>query len=235
MFFIISTLFVWLLSDQIFKHFRKEKSSIQKHELLTQIPKGFSSFGIDISHHQGKIDWEELLIDNDMDSIISFVYCKATEGEDLTDKKWKYNRASLLNLQKIHGAYHFFTQSNPAKQAENFINNWKVRYGDLPPVLDVEIDFPSDKELISSMKIWLKIVEEHSGMKPVIYCNLHFYNTKFKEEFKDHLFWIAAYTRTPDCINDKRIIHWQFSDQGQIPSLKGRIDLNVSKIGYLSH
>lgn len=210
-----------------------DKKATIKSELIASIPDGFSSFGIDVSHHQGSIDWENLFYENELDSAISFIYCKATEGIDHVDSEWSKNRSKLLELGKFHGAYHFFsTKSDALLQAEHFMKHWKKEALDLPPVLDVETEAPNDKLLIQSMKIWLRKVEKETGMRPVIYTSLHFYETKFQSEFKDYLFWIAAYSRKPQCLTDERIIHWQYSDRGELPGIGEKIDFNVSKTDF---
>jgi lysozyme len=202
-------------------------------ELVSSIPEGFSSFGIDVSHHQGTIDWQAVFIENGMDTVVHFVYCKATEGTDHVDTEWKRNRKQLMELNIIHGAYHFFSlTSDPVAQAEHFLNHWNKQDGDLPPVLDVETEGISDAELIKRMKVWLEHIESKTGMRPVIYTSLHFFETKFQDHFKDHKFWIAAYSRRPDCIEDSRIIHWQYSESGLIPGIDEATDLNVSKTTY---
>ncbi len=43
-------------------------------------------FGLDISHHQGEIDWDKLSEQN-----IDFIYIKATEGDDWVDNRFKIN------------------------------------------------------------------------------------------------------------------------------------------------
>ncbi len=212
--------------------YRKDLNEHKRHLLLKEIPDGFSSFGIDVSHHQGKIDWNEVFHGYNLDSVVQFVYCKATEGADHLDKQWVSNRNQLTNLGVLHGAYHFFsTTSDPILQAEYFLENWNKTDGDLPPVLDVETDGLPDKDLISRMQLWLDHVEQKSGMRPVIYTSLHFYETKFAGYFRDYKFWIAAYSRQPQ-LEDPRIIHWQYTEKGQVPGIKGNVDLNVSKITY---
>jgi lysozyme len=213
--------------------YKKDLNAQKRHMLLTEMPAGFSSFGIDVSHHQGKIDWDALLHTHDLDSVIHFVYCKATEGADHVDKQWENNRKSLSNLGVLHGAYHFFSNtSDPIHQADHFLSNWKKTDDDLPPVLDVETDGLPDKDLIGRMQQWLDHVEVKSGMRPVIYTSLHFYETKFKGYFRDYKFWIAAYSRQPD-MEDPRVIHWQYSESGSIPGIRKKVDLNVSKIAFL--
>ena len=206
---------------------------INKNTFVNQIPKGFESFGIDISHHQGKIDWKVLLDDEKFDTIIQFVYCKATEGNSHLDTKWEENRKILNNKGIPNGAYHFFTpKDTPLPQAEHFLNHWKKREVDLPPVLDVETEGISDEDLRNKMEVWLKEVEKKSGMRPIIYTSYHFFDTKFKDYFKEYKFWIAAYSRKPECIDDNRILHWQYSESGSLPGIDELVDFNVSKIAF---
>lgn len=213
-------------------YFKDVKSPTVKNVIST-IPENFPSFGIDVSHHQGKIDWENLFVTERYDTVIHFVYCKATEGTDHVDTRWQRNRKNLQKLQIPHGAYHFFsTKTAPRPQATHFLNHWKKSETDLPPVLDVETEGFSDKDLIAKMKIWLTEVENKTGMRPIIYTSLHFFETKFKNDFKDYKFWIASYTCIPGCIDDSRIIHWQYSETGELPGIKEKIDFNVSKILY---
>ena len=207
------------------------RSEVAKEKIVRTIPYGFSSFGIDISHHQGEIDWEELISEQGYDTIIHFVYCKTTEGTDHLDTKWYHNRKHLKRLDVPNGAYHFFRNSDPITQADFFLKHWIHRTEDLPPMLDVEYECANNPELISDMRTWLKHVEEKTGMRPVIYTSLHLYETKFQEDLLDYKFWVASYSRRPEQLDtDDRIIHWQFSSDGHLPGIDHRIDMNVSKI-----
>jgi lysozyme len=197
------------------------------------VPEGFPTIGIDVSHHQGEMDWDRLFNKTGYDSLIHFVYCKATEGNTHLDTQWERNRRMLNDLGIPNGAYHFFIPTDePRPQAKHFLAHWKKRDIDLPPALDVEKEGFSDEDLIAKMKIWLNEVENKTGMRPIIYTSLNFYETKFQNDFKNYKFWIAAYSRKPPCINDERIIHWQFSETGRIPGTREKVDLNVSKLEY---
>lgn len=222
-----------VLIGLVYVYYKKDNRIIKREHVIKSIPPGFPSFGIDISHHQGEIDWETLLKKEHYDTIIQFVYCKATEGSDHIDTKWKKNRALLQQLAIPNGAYHFFQpKSEPRPQAKHFLNIWKKTDLDLPPVLDVETEGFSDEDLRKKMEIWLEEVEKQTGMRPIIYTSLNFFETKFKDHFKNYKFWIAAYSRKPECIDDSRIIHWQYSEDGELPGINEKVDFNVSKISY---
>lgn len=225
--------FIIGLAGLAYYYYTRDKKVISTKELVASIPKGFPSFGIDISHHQGEIDWEELMVTQRFDTIVRFVYCKATEGASFIDSRWEENRAKLNELDIPNGAYHFFLPKSPPRpQVDHFLSVWQKGDLDLPPVLDVESEGFSDKDLIAKLKIWLEEVEKRTGMRPVIYTSMNFFETKFINEFKDYKFWIAAYSQKPACLEDGRVIHWQYSDAGQLPGIDELVDLNVSKVSY---
>ena len=214
-----------------FQYFNKKNVTPIKFNELPSFPEGFKSYGIDISHHQDEVDWD--LFSEHNDSTIKFIYCKVSEGVDLTDRQWRKNHSALQRLKLPHGGYHFFRpNSDPEKQAENFLAHYMSFEKSLPPALDVEIEDNSDSELILKMKIWLKIVEKKTGKRPIIYTSYHFYSKKFEGEFDNYKFWIASYSDKSHRLKNKQIIHWQFSEKGKIPGIKGFVDLNYSKIEF---
>ena len=218
-FFILGILVTLILARTQFK----KKSPDQ----FRALPESFYSYGIDISHYQGNINWNEVIKG---DSSISFVYCKATEGLNLVDRHWKQNRKQLIDLNVPHGAYHFFRPKSSAKeQALFFLSNYQSTQSDLPPVLDAETDEVSNHDLISAMKIWLEIIEKQTGKRPVIYTSYHMYSTFLKTAFKDYKFWVANYSYIPSRFKDEQIIHWQFTDEGEVNGIKGNVDINFSK------
>jgi lysozyme len=229
----VFTIALCLVAPISFNIFKKKKQRAKKEQLVLSVPFGFNSIGLDVSHHQGKIDWEMIFDDLGYDTIIHFVYCKATESITHIDTRFKENRTKLNMMGILNGAYHFFdTRFPPREQVVHFLAHWKPREIDLPPMLDVETEGSTDLELVQNMKIWLKEVEKQSGMRPIIYTSLSFYETKFKGKFPGYFFWIAAYTREPDIHNDPQIIHWQFTETGSLPGIREKVDLNVSKQGF---
>lgn len=209
----------------------EEKTSEEKIKtLLVHLPKGFKSSGMDVSHHQGEIVWDKIVNSSPFDTLIDFVYCKATEGSTYIDKEWESNRRQLNELGIRNGAYHFLnSNSYSIPQAKHFLATWKHREIDLPPVLDVEQEAETEDILINNMYDWLEYVEKESGFRPIIYTSYSFYTKKFKNKFKDYQFWIASYDQDPKALNDPRIVHWQFTDNLEIPGISEKVDFNVSK------
>jgi lysozyme len=204
-----------------------------QQKIMKERASDFQIFGIDISHHQETIDWDELLIKNELDSIISFVYFKVSEGISHSDSRWEEHRDNLKKYHKKYGAYHFFLpEKDPKLQAENFLNHYSKTQSNLPPVLDVEIEEKNKGQLIKSMAIWLRDVELKTGEKPIIYTSLSLYKSRFHDCFKNYKFWVASYSKQPDLENDPRIICWQYSEKGKLPGINGNLDMNVMRSSF---
>ncbi len=192
------------------------------------IPCEYDVHGIDISHYQGGIDWNELHKNKDTDFPLKFIFMKATEGGDLADATFVQNFDSAKAYGFVRGAYHFFVPSSDArKQAEFFIRNVELKPGDLAPVLDVETKGKTKEDLQRSVKTWLDIVEAHYGVKPILYTSYKFKESYLSDaRFDDYPYWIAHYY--VDSVRYKG--HWEFwqhTDIGEVPGIEGDVDLNV--------
>lgn len=181
--------------------------------------------GIDISHHQKQIDWEEVA-----KSKVQFAFVKASEGENFQDSLFCTNWQSLKEVGIRRGAYHFFRPKKSGLfQAQNFITDVKLEAGDMPPVLDVEVlDGVSSTVLVNRMKSWLNIIESHYRIKPIIYTNLKFYHQHLIGSFEDYPIWIARYSyRKPFFLDGRTWAFWQYGNKGQLEGIKGDVDFNV--------
>jgi lysozyme len=192
------------------------------------MPAGHSVYGIDVSRHQGEIDWEALKKGNHPDAPISFVYVKASEGSDFKDKKFEQNFENARKHGFMRGAYHYFsTTSSGVSQANLFISMVKLHPGDLPPVLDIEEKPKNKKKYIEEVKIWLKKVEEHYGVKPIVYASSK-YKKKYLDDpfFKEYPSWVAHYY-IPELTDGEEWLMWQCTDIGVIPGIKEKVDINI--------
>ncbi len=124
-------------------------------------PDGFTVHGIDISHHQGEIDWAKLAANQLDGAPLQFVFIKATEGETLADNRFAHNFHQAREHGMVRGAYHFYTPSvAPEVQANHFIRRVRLEEGDLPPVLDIEtIGSLTPDSLRRAALAWLQKVE----------------------------------------------------------------------------
>ena len=192
-------------------------------------PDGYSVRGIDISRYQGAIDWEKVKGDMIGGSSIQFVFIKATEGVSIFDPHFNDNFYKVREHGLLRGAYHYFTPSESGeKQASHFLRQVHLEEGDLPPVLDVEeIGGLSVKELQQQVLNWLKVVEKHYGVKPIIYSGYSFKKKYLSSpELHDYPFWIAHYYRDKLTYSGSWMF-WQHTDLGDVKGINGDVDLNI--------
>lgn len=192
------------------------------------MPAGYKVHGIDISHYQGDIDWEKLSQTRQSQFPIRFIYMKATEGGDFSDKNFKVNFDSARIHGFIRGAYHFYNPKTDAiRQADFFINSVKLEPGDLPPVLDIEKKAKDMNRLRADLKLWLQLVEKHYGVKPIIYASYKFKTNYLNDSvFNSYPYWIAHYY--VDSVRYQGDWNfWQHHDAGTLPGIDEQVDLNI--------
>jgi lysozyme len=198
-------------------------------------PEGYEIHGIDISHHQGDIDWE--LLRNAMieKCPIRFILIKATEGTSILDSKFRENFTQAREYGFIRGAYHFWSNKSSAReQAYFFLDNVILIDGDLPPVLDVE-NKPKDvsvEDFQREILTWLHIVEDRYHVKPIIYTYYKFkMNYLNAPVFDDYPYWIAHYyVDKVEYAGEWKF--WQHTDAGRLPGIKGYVDFNIYNGSY---
>jgi len=185
-------------------------------------------FGIDVSHYQSQINWDSIERKKG-EFPLDFVFIRATAGINGNDTEFKNNWRNSKPAGLIRGAYHYYRpDENSVKQADNFIKTVKLAKGDLPPVLDIErISSRQNLDsLKSGLKRWLNKVENHYGVKPIIYSGESFYTDFLKEEFASYNLWIANYSFFEDEIR-KEWLFWQFTDKGAVKGIDGSVDVNI--------
>lgn len=189
------------------------------------------TFGFDISHYQKKEDikWDSLTIAND-GIHLEFVVMRATMGNKRKDKHFDDFWEIAKEKQLIRGAYHFYrADEDPVMQANNYLESVKLESGDLRPVLDIE-KIPrrkSHEKFIEDLKIWLKIVEEKYGEKPIIYTYYYYYRDNLKGEFDDYPLWLANYNNVLTPSPNDNWEMWQFTENGIVKGINTKVDLNL--------
>ena len=174
--------------------------------------------GIDISKHQGSIDWDMLKKNPN----IKYVYIKATEGSDYVDPRYKENIRNARKHGFKVGSYHFLTNKSSARaQFQNFVRNVNRDEQDLLPIIDVEVCRQwSSQQLRDSIKVFADLLEDYYGCKPMIYTSEKFFTKHLGRAFADYPLFIAKYSATQPNIGYKWIL-WQFTDCGYFKAVNG--------------
>lgn len=180
--------------------------------------------GLDVSHHQNKIDWKVVQEENDF----KFVYMKATEGKDFIDRRFAENWKEAQANGFLTGAYHFFSmQSTGEEQAANFTKIVPKQPNSLPPVIDVEIALDHDQEKArKELQILADRMEQHYGKKPILYVTYDRYDTYVKGHFEEYEIWIRDIVKPPS-LGERNWIIWQYSNRGRIDGIDTYVDINV--------
>ncbi len=197
-----------------------------------------SVLGIDVSHHQGSINWN--LVANDA-KVYAFV--KATEGFTYDDPNFQTYMTNGVNAGVVMGAYHFARpdHNSATDEANHFVSiagNY-IGAGFLPPVLDLEDPNANTHldqlytagGLTNWVQTWLNRVEAQTGVRPIIYLNSH-YAGFLQASLNTYGLWIAKPGTSPtdpptNLGNWNNWLFKQYSWQGSVNGIAGNVDLDV--------
>lgn len=194
--------------------------------------------GIDVSHHQGIIDWQKVGEEADLE----FAFVKATEGLEHNDTRFTHNLHGARSAGLKVGAYHFFQPNQDGLQQFNHFYRVVGKDIDLKPVLDLESVSSRtimDEDYNKQVKLFIDACQRQYGCFPIIYASPSF----VKDHHLDHTiqncpYWIAWYPMLPNVIASHRrflmarypgtqAIAWQYSDRGCHEGINGHVDLDI--------
>ena len=192
-------------------------------------PEAYPIWGIDVSHHQHRIDWATLA----REKRLRFAYLKATQGVSWTDRAFLRNWRAARRAGLKVGAYHYFSFCTPAAaQAKHFLSVVPKRRDALPAVLDVEHlrncapDSDPAKER-AELKLWLCAVEAATGKKPIIYATADILADYFAGGGLDYPLWVR---HTPEDPEPVLALSWkilQYDDQRSIDGIDTTVDRDL--------
>jgi lysozyme len=180
--------------------------------------------GIDVSHHNGVIDWVKVKADG-----VKFAFIKATQGIAYSKVDYFRNHAPKALGNGVHvGAYHYATFSNvpeaisQAKYFYSVIKDYKLTY---PLVLDLEEnkDGASRKQLTAAANAFMEFLE-NKGYKVMLYTSKGFLDYELDKTMLDCPLWIARYNKELGMTADI----WQHTDKGKVNGIGGYVDMNVA-------
>ncbi len=197
---------------------------------------GKSVVGIDVSYHQGDIDWE-LVRESGVEFVMMRVGYRGygASGKLVEDTNFKTNIRGALKAGLKVGVY-FFSQALNLEEVEEEVDFLLERIEGyeiaMPVVYDWE--YVSDEARTANMdartltdcsKHFCDLILE-AGYQPMVYFNrnqaaylLHL------EELTDYPFWLAAYTDRMGF--PYQVDMWQYTDSGQVPGIDGPVDVDI--------
>lgn len=200
-------------------------------------------FGIDVSHHQGHIDWGRV----SRSGKCRWAYGKATEGTSFVDSRHAINATGARAAGVPFGSYHFARpnagEADARAEARHFAGHLA---GTLPPMLDLEATTLPPDATASWALAFLDEVQRRTGRRPLIYVG-----SGFPMAGHAHLaaydWWVARYPTSAVDPDPTRLARprprapwgdrwsiWQYTSSGRVDGIAGNVDRNVATAGWFA-
>lgn len=195
-----------------------------------EVIEGAIARGIDVSEHQGKIDWEKVRED---DVSFAIVRCGfAGNHEKYDDKFWKYNADECTRLGIPFGTYLYSYAQNvsdaegEAEHVLRLIEGYSLDYPIYYDLEDITIQSMSKSEIAEIAEAFCSKIEA-AGYDVEIYSNTYWWTNiltdPYFDKFKDK--WVAQYNT--ECTYKGEYAIWQCSSQGSVKGIGTNVDLNM--------
>ena len=200
------------------------------------LQQGSGKNGIDVSSHQGNIDWSSVKAAGINFAIIRVGYRGSKSGVLVEDSCFKKNIQGAT-ANGINVGVYFFTQAvteaeavEEASMALSLCSGYNLAY---PIFVDTEngsggarangLDKATRTACVSA---FCKTVA-NGGRKAGVYASKSWYNNKIDASaFSSYFIWVAQYNTT--CTYKGKYNMWQYSSKGSVPGIKGNVDVNIA-------
>lgn len=175
---------------------------------------------IDVSYHQGIIDWEAVRAAGVEGAIIRCGY--GMDQTDQDDKQWKRNADECSRLGIPFGAYLYSYADSAAKaqseaqHAIRLLSGYQLSY---PVYYDLEED-GTESGAAERARIFCEIIRS-AGYQPGVYANKNWWDNVLTD-LTEYTRWVARYNDTLGMKADM----WQYTSKGSVAGISGNVDLN---------
>lgn len=190
-----------------------------------------SKLGIDVSYHQGKIDWQKVKA-----SGIDFVIIRAGYGRDNIDKQFVNNVNGCIENNIPFGVYWFIYGVNAEEAIQNATKCHDVikQYQDkITMRVWCDLEYDTDRNALKRGVTLTKDVRtemivafcekmKEYGYSVGNYANPDYLNNKL-HDLTQYPLWLARYSTAK---GNYECEMWQYSSKGSVPGVKGNVDMN---------
>ena len=190
------------------------------------------SVGIDVSHHQGVIDWQAVADSGVEFAVIRLGYRGLTGGQLHTDDWVQENLRGARDAGLQLGAY-FYSQAISVEEARQEAAFALEILGELELELPLVFDWEQEErtkyvpvDVVTDCAIAFCQAVEQAGHQPMVYFNSYqAKNLMDMERLEEYPWWLAMYDVGEDfpC----RMDIWQYSCTGSVPGIEGNVDMNI--------
>ena len=185
--------------------------------------------GIDVSEHNGKIDWKKVKADGIDFAIIRCGYGMDEPGQD--DDYWEYNVSECERLGIPYGVYLYSyadSTTRASKEADHTLRLLEGHNPQLPVYYDLEetsLESTSKRTLLANMaKTYCNKIED-AGYVAGVYSNTNWWNNYLTSSVFDQWDrWVAQYNY--ECRYEGEYTLWQCTSTGKVDGIKGNVDIN---------
>ncbi len=187
--------------------------------------------GIDVSKHQGAIDWQKV-----KESGVEFVIIRAGYGRTNVDEEFWNNASACVKHNIPFGCYWFIYGVNEAEAIQNAdkFHQTICQFKDKITMrvwCDLEYDTDANakkrgvsltKDMRTKMVIAFCERMKQYGYEVGNYANPDYLSTKFNV-LSQYPLWLAKYSANKGNYDCEM---WQYSSKGSVPGIKGNVDMN---------
>lgn len=193
--------------------------------------KGALSKGVDVSHHQGRIDWAQV-----KQTDIEFAIIRCGYGDDVESQDDEYFVQNVKGCQENdipYGVY-IYSYATTKEMVESEIAHVLrlLKTTEAKPEYPVYYDLEDDVQKNLSNATLADFAEmfcneiSKAGYKPGVYANKEWWSTKLTDSrFDKWDKWVAQHGS--NCEYDKEYNVWQYTDKGTVNGIPGNADVNI--------
>lgn len=197
--------------------------------------------GIDVSAHQGEIDWQKVKAEGVQFAMLRVGYRGYGNGQIVIDEWFHRNAEEAAKVGIDIGAY-FFSQAVSVEEAEEEANVVLTEIAahriDYPVVFDWEVVGAEnartntiDPATLNNCAIAYCKTVAAAGYQPMIYASQRLALLKYDLSLlTDYDLWLAEYNATPRFYYNFQI--WQYTETGVVDGINGKTDLNLCFVKY---
>ncbi len=193
--------------------------------------------GIDVSHHQGDIDWDKVKASGYEFVIIRIGYRGYGQTGSLNQDRTFYTNIQEAQAVGLDVGVYFFAQAineEEALEEANFVLDMLEGYSlQLPITYDPELirddeartDNVTGEQFTKNTIVFCERIKD-AGYEPMIYSNMVWEAELFDmEQLQEYPFWYADYEKIPQTPYD--FSFWQYTETGKVDGIEGNVDLNI--------
>ncbi len=197
---------------------------------------GKAVLGVDVSSHQGTIDWQKVSQDGMEFAMVRLGYRGWGNGKMEADTMAKTNLQGAKNAGLQVGAY-FYSQAvtveEALEEAEFVLDMLDGMALSMPVVFDWEIFSQDgrtsnvDAATAQACAVAFCQAIRQAGYEPMVYFNLDIGKHKFdllSLQQQGIGFWLALYE---DMTYPYRVDMWQYTQGGKVKGIEGNVDINL--------